>query len=162
MAFIDHGVWEFDIEEHIKNKKSCEGLSDVEQIFLELCCFFEHPDRTSFDLSKLFQFLDGSWLTLALEAIHLFFKKDTYLLPEGSDHMYIVDKAEVELLNQTQFADMLREAGFRYDRRKINVYYKRGKLPPEDKKIGGKVYWFIDTVEQYIQDLLKATGTEKR
>ncbi|MDT2248570.1 hypothetical protein P7H16_18890 [Paenibacillus larvae] len=41
------------------------------------------------------------------------------------------------------------------------MYYKRGKLPPEDKKIGGKVYWFIDTVEQYIQDLLKATGTEK-
>ncbi|ARF67758.1 hypothetical protein B7C51_07805 [Paenibacillus larvae subsp. pulvifaciens] len=39
-----------------------------------------------------------------------------------------------------------------------NLKSSISKLPPEDKKIGGKVYWFIDTVEQYIQDLLKATG----
>jgi hypothetical protein len=38
-----------------------------------------------------------------------------------------------------------------YDKRKLNVYYSRGKLPKADVELSGTRYWSKSTVEGYCE-----------
>jgi hypothetical protein len=53
--------------------------------------------------------------------------------------------------NQKQFADFLSENGLHYDKRKLNVYYSRGKLPEADIELAGTPYWSKYTVEGFYE-----------
>lgn len=126
-----------------------KGLNHVEATFLKLAWFFEEPEHENFNIGLLYHHLDGEWLELALELVTQFFKEDTFLIQqptfsiirEGKDHFY----------NQKQFADFLSESGLNYDKRKLNVYYNRGKLPKADVLLTGKPYWNRSTVEDFCE-----------
>lgn len=62
-------------------------MNTIEKTFLELALFFENPTTQGFDIKKLYDNLDNEWLELALELIHLFFAKDTYLINK-KNHSY--------------------------------------------------------------------------
>lgn len=56
-----------------------------------------------------------------------------------------------KIFNQKQFAYYLSENGLNYDKRKLNVYYSRGKVPKADIELAGTPYWSISTVEDFCE-----------
>ncbi|MFB4165632.1 hypothetical protein ACE1TI_17990 [Alteribacillus sp. JSM 102045] len=124
------------------------SLSNVEKTFLQLACFYEDPDHSSFNLAMVYQNLDNDWLEVALESLYIFFSEDTYLL---KDPTFSIMREGGEYMNQVQFADYLKENGLNYDRRKLNVYVKRGVLPAADLTVAGTKYWERATCEAFLQ-----------
>lgn len=125
-----------------------QSLSQVEQTFLKLACFFENPEQANFNLTCLYQNLDNSWLEWALELITLYFQEDTYLIQKPS---YFIIQDGSEYVNQSHFAEYLNENGLTYTRQKIKTYLDRGKLPEADMEIDGTKYWKRSTVESYYE-----------
>ncbi|USK35177.1 hypothetical protein LIT25_07645 [Bacillus sp. F19] len=62
-----------------------------------------------------------------------------------------VRKGSDGFFSQKQFADYLKENGLNYDKRKLNVYYYRGKIPEPDLELGGTVYWSRASVETFCE-----------
>ncbi|MCM2535305.1 hypothetical protein NDK43_26880 [Neobacillus pocheonensis] len=97
----------------------------------------------------MYHHLGNEWLDFALELVTQFFQEDTYLiqkpthsiLRETLDHYY----------NQKQFADFLLEHGLNYDKRKLNVYYSREKIPKADVELAGTPYWSKSRVEEFCE-----------
>lgn len=58
----------------------------------------------------------------------------------------------VEILGQTQVADLLQENGVDMDRRKVAVYYQRGHLPTPYIRMGKSPGWKKETIQKWIQD----------
>ncbi|MBL5769013.1 hypothetical protein MXL46_13755 [Heyndrickxia sporothermodurans] len=55
-------------------------LNDVEKTFLEMCLFFENPSKHSFDFRLVYLHLQDEWVIVALKALELFTRKDTYMI----------------------------------------------------------------------------------
>lgn len=129
--------------------KNSPELSQTELTFLDLANFFENPDQKEFYLSSIYHHLNDDWLEFALEVIHLFFTKDTYLI-KNHTHSIITDGDSY--MNQSRFADYLKENGLNYDRSKLGVYVKRGKAPKADIIISGTKYWERLTCERFLEE----------
>lgn len=143
-------------ENSFLREEALESLSEVERAFLKLAWFFEQPKHESFDLRILYQHLDDQRLELALGLIVGFFREDTFLITQPS---FLLIREGDEYLNQIQFADYLREQGLKYDRSKLNVYYKRGKIPKADVELSGTPYWSKKTVERYCEQEKKRVNS---
>ncbi len=95
------------VKDHLEEKNmNLIPLDDQTKIFLELAQFFENPKEKHFSLERLYQQLDNDWLELALESIHVFFTKDTYLIQKPT-HSLITDQEEY--LNQSRFVKFLKK-----------------------------------------------------
>lgn len=125
--------------------ETIEGLNQIESTFLNLAWYFENPENVEFNLGLLYRNLDNNWLELALELINRFFIENTYLIQKPT--LAIIRKDDNNYFSQIKFAEYLSENGLNFDRKKINVYYNRGKLPEPDLKIDGIPYWDKSTVE---------------
>jgi hypothetical protein len=130
-------------------EEAMKGLNQVEATFFKLACFFEEPEHENFNIGLLYQHLDNDWLELALELITQFFKEDTYLIQHPT--FSIIREGKDYFFNQKQFADFLSESGLNYDKRKLNVYYSRGKIPKADIELAGTPYWSKSTVEDFCE-----------
>lgn len=130
-------------------EEAMEGLNLVEATFLRLAWFFEDPEHQSFDIGLLYRQLDDDWLELALELTALFFREDTFLIKNPA--LSFVRKGSNGFFSQKQFANYLKENGLNYDRRKLNVYYHRGKIPEPDLELAGTVYWSRASVETFCE-----------
>jgi hypothetical protein len=130
-------------------EEAVEGLNHVEATCLTLACFFEEPEHKNFNIGLLYQHLNNNWLELALELITQFFKEDTYLIEQST--FSIIRKGNNEYFNQKQFADFLSDSGLNYDKRKLSVYYSRGKIPKPDVELAGTPYWSKSTVEGFCE-----------
>ncbi|MBZ5751343.1 hypothetical protein [Metabacillus rhizolycopersici] len=130
-------------------EEAMKGLNEVEATFLKLAWFFEEPEHENFNIGLLYQHLDNNWLELALELIVQFFREETYLIQDPV--LSLIRKGSNEYFNQKQFADYLSENGLNYDKRKLNVYYSRGKVPKADIILAGTSYWSRSTVEDFCE-----------
>jgi hypothetical protein len=130
-------------------EEAMQGLTDVEAVFLRLAWFFEAPEHESFNIGLLYQHLDNEWLEFSLELMTHFFREDTYLIQKPT--FSILRETPDHYFNQKQFADFLTENGLNYDKRKLNVYYSRGKLPKADVELAGTAYWSKSTVEEFCE-----------
>ncbi|MBT2733712.1 hypothetical protein [Bacillus sp. ISL-7] len=130
-------------------EEAMEGLTDVEAVFLKLAWFFEEAEQESFNIGLLYHHLDNEWLEFALELMSQFFREDTYLIQKPTHS--ILRETSADYFNQKQFADFLSEHGLNYDKRKLNVYYSRGKLPKADVKLAGTPYWSKSTVGEFCE-----------
>jgi hypothetical protein len=139
-------------ENVLLSNQALEILSEVEQVFLRLAWFFENPDKESFNLDSLYSQLDNDWLEFALEVIYTFFQKDTYLIQNPTSTIITGDD---HYLNQSSFANFLKENGLNYDRSKLNVYLSREKTPKPDITISGTKYWKQSTCEAFLKDELQ-------
>ena len=45
-------------------EEAMQGLTEVEAVFLRLACFFEAPEKESFNIGLLYHHLDNEWLEL--------------------------------------------------------------------------------------------------
>lgn len=133
-------------ESILLSSEALKGLDNVQATFLKLSWFFENPEQESFDIRQLYLYLDDEWLEFALELITEYFREDTFLIREPS---YSLIKDGSDYLSLTQFAEYLAEEGLRYDRQKLNLYYKRGLVPKPDIVVGGVKYWSKKTVQLY-------------
>lgn len=126
-------------------------LSEKEEVFYKLVLFFQSPEYQEFDLSILYEKLDGEDLRVALNSITIFFKKDTYLMDESETFTIV---KENEMFNQKMFSEYLIENGFpTMNNKALNVYYGRNQLPEPDLIIGNKPYWSKAKVENYAERL---------
>ncbi|MBP2080127.1 hypothetical protein [Oceanobacillus polygoni] len=130
-------------------EETLSKLSDVEQVFLRLAWFFENPGSENFNLESLYKFLDNEWLEFALEVIHIFFYKDTYLI-RNPQHSLVTDGNYY--MNQSRFAEFLQENGLKYDKAKLSVYITRGIVPKADITISGTKYWEQSTCEKFLKE----------
>ncbi|MBT2728826.1 hypothetical protein J7E63_18070 [Bacillus sp. ISL-75] len=130
-------------------EEAMQGLTEVEAVFLRLAWFFEAPEYESFNIGLLYHHLDNEWLEFALELMTQFFQEDTYLIQKPT--FSILRETPDHYFNQKQFADFLSEHGLNYDKRKLNVYYSRGKLPKADVELAGTPYWSKSTVEMFCE-----------
>jgi hypothetical protein len=130
-------------------EEAMKGLTDVEAVFLKLAWFFEAPEQESFNIGLLYHHLDNDWLEFALELLTQFFQEDTYLIQHPT--ISILRETKDHYFNQKQFADFLSEQGLNYDKRKLNVYYSRGKIPKADVELAGTSYWSKSTVEDFCE-----------
>jgi len=128
------------------------NLNQVESVFLRLAWFFENPNEQNFNLETLYKELDNDWLEMALEAIYIFFREDTYLISEPT-HSIITEGDYY--MNQSRFADFLQENGLNYDRSKLNVYLQRGIVPEPDITISGTEYWEKRNCERFLEEQLQ-------
>lgn len=128
-------------------EEAMKGLTEVDAVFLKLAWFFEAPEQESFNIGLLYHHLDNEWLEFALELMSQFFREDTYLIQKPTHS--ILRENQDDYFNQKQFADFLSENGLNYDKRKLNVYYSRGKIPKADLELAGTPYWTKSTVEEY-------------
>ncbi|MEK5066843.1 hypothetical protein [Cytobacillus sp. FSL R5-0596] len=133
-------------DENLFLSEEVQELDETQITFLKLACFFEAPDKRSFDLGYLYRSLDNDWLEFALELITEYFRDDTYLIQKPS---YSLIKEGSDFYSMAQFADELNKRGLRYDRQKLNLYFQRGKVPQPDLVIGGVKYWSEKTVQLY-------------
>lgn len=136
-------------ENVLSAEEAMDGLNPVEATFLTLAWFFEDPGRQEFNIGLLYNHLDDDWLELALELMALFFREDTFLIKKPA--LSFVRKGSNGFFSQKQFADYLKENGLNYDKRKLNVYYHRGKIPKPDLELGGTVYWRRASVETFCE-----------
>ncbi|MDQ0199939.1 hypothetical protein [Neobacillus ginsengisoli] len=130
-------------------KKQRKALTDVEAVFLKLAWFFEAPIQERFNIELLYHHLDNDWLEFALELLTQFFQEDTYLIQKPTHS--ILRETPADYLNQKQFADYLSEHGLNYDKRKLNVYYSRGKIPKADVELASTPYWSKSSVEEFCE-----------
>jgi hypothetical protein len=130
-------------------EEAMQGLTDVEAVFLRLAWFFEAPEYKSFNIGLLYHHLDNEWLEFSLELMIQFFQEDTYLIQKPTHS--ILRETPDQYLNQKQFADFLSEHGLNYDKRKLNVYYSRGKLPKADVELAETAYWSKSTVKEFCE-----------
>lgn len=124
-----------------------KNLNPVEKTFLDLVNFFEHPEKHDFQLQNIYQNLNDDWLLLALNAINLFFEKDTYLM-KNATHSII--KEGDDYLNQKEFVDFLNENGENYSEAKMSVYVQRGIIPSPDLILSNTRYWLKSTCEMFL------------
>lgn len=139
-------------DEESSTEHTSSELTEVEQVFLDLALFFENPKEENFNLACLYKHLDNDWLEFALEAIHTFFHKDTFLIQDPT-HSIITDGDFY--LNQARFAEFLTENGLNYDNAKLSMYIKRGIVPEADITISGTKYWERSTSEKFLEEQLK-------
>jgi hypothetical protein len=128
-------------------EEAMKGLNDVEVVLLKLAWFFEAPKSESFNMELLYHHLDDDFLELALEVITKFFREDTFLIKQPT--LSFIRKGNDDYFNQKEFASFLAEQGLNYDKRKLNVYYSRGKVPRADVELSGTPYWSRSTVEVF-------------
>lgn len=124
-------------------------LNQVEQVFLQLARFFENPNKEAFNLAVFYKDLDNEWLEFGLELIHRYFTDGTYLI-KNPTHSIITDGDYY--MNQTRFADYLKENGLNFDRAKLSMYIKRGIVPQADITISGTKYWERLTCENFLEE----------
>lgn len=156
------------VEKHYnKSLEAIENLSltNTDKTLLNLVKFFEAPDNNSFDIKEIYLNLSDDWLLLALEAIQIFFHKDTYLvnsyskgdlLFERGKNQYEKSELEKNLLTQKRFSQFLSENGLPFSEAKVSTYIKRGTFPEADVELFNKKYWKKETCEMYLKELKNA------
>lgn len=65
-------------------------------------------------------------------------------------------------LNQAEVAEMLQQNDINMDRRKVNVYYKRGHLPSPEIYVGNHPGWREATMKKWIEDYKAGKVLERR
>lgn len=135
----------------ILSEKALSSLNQIESVFLRLAWFFENPNEQNFNLETLYKELDNEWLEMALKAIYVFFREDTYLINEPT-HSIITEGDYY--MNQSRFAEFLQENGLNYDKSKLNVYLNRGIIPKSDITVSGTPYWERRTCERFLEKQL--------
>lgn len=143
------------LEKHLNDDESVlladevlSKMTDVEKTFLRLCWFFESPDTQNFNLETIYKNLQDDWLEFALASIFAFFTGDTYLIKKSNVSLVTED---TEYLSQAQFAEYLNENGLKYDKKKLNTYLTRGRIPSADLEVGGRKYWLKDTCRAFLK-----------
>lgn len=126
-------------------------LTQHERAIVSFGRFFEYEE--AFDLNSLFQEVDPEWIPVALEILQTYYYEDTYL-SKTPKPLIIHDSSD--LINQTEFAELLNTHGTKMDAKKIHMYRKRGKLPKETIYIGSKPYWLREDALSYISESQKA------
>lgn len=140
-----------DYDSHILSSETLVNFNEVEQTFLRLLWFFDNPEKENFNLELIYQTLSDSWLSLALESIFIFFKKDTYLL---QDPKFSLVKESDTFYNQSDFANFLNENNHEnFSRQMVHTYLKRGLFPEPDLIIGNTKYWKKETSINYLNSL---------
>lgn len=136
------------IEKYLKGDLP-DQMDEHSKVFLNLALFFEQPNHNSFSMERLFELRD-EWLELALETVHVFFAKDTYLI-NNPTHSFIKDE---DFLNQSRFVEFLTNNGLKYSKAKLSMYIKRGTMPEPDLILNDTKYWHIKTCEEFLQKQL--------
>lgn len=97
-----------------------------------------------YDFSKL-KSLQEKTRILVIAAL-----SEKYLEPTTN---FVFQRESDPIINQKIFADILSSYGHNFDIRKLNTYYKRGKMPAADLTINGTPYWYESTAEKYALSL---------
>ncbi|WP_242281149.1 hypothetical protein [Bacillus cereus group sp. BfR-BA-01347] len=135
------------------SQQAFESLNtEEERVFLEMIWFFEKPEENSFDMRLLYKYLNDERLVFGLDLLSHYFKYDTYLI-RNVDHSLILSAEDY--VTQSEFGRLLQGEGLNYNQRKIAMYRKRGKFVKEDVTVAGVPYWSKDTVQKYIDELLR-------
>ena len=129
-------------------KTDWKSLNEHEKALASLSRCFEYGE--TFDLNRIFKEMEPDWIPFALEQLSTFFYEDTYL---AKTQKPLIIKDPGDLLNQSDFALLMREHGNNTDAKKIHMSRKRGKLPKETIMISGKPYWIREEVQRYIQSI---------
>ena len=135
-------------------KENIKDLEGTEKVFGELAIAIFNNEPFSLET---FNELSFEQLNTAIEAIRcLKSNKGIYDVDEQKPLILKESAANAAeppaFLSQTQISDMLQEKGIDLDRRKVNIYYKRGHLPPPNALIGAIPGWRKDTIEKWIID----------
>lgn len=138
------------IENEGGNIERVQGLDEIEKTFLRLAHFFEYPDKNKFDIRELYNHLSDEQLLLALNAIKLFFEKDTFLIKKYN-HSIIRDANDY--YNQKEFVEYLNEHGQNYSAAKLSVYIQREVIPEPDLIISDTRYWLKSTCEKFVKGI---------
>lgn len=56
------------------------NLNSTESVFFDLCLFLKSPNTQHFDFHKVYENLRGEWIEIALEALELFSREDTFII----------------------------------------------------------------------------------
>ena len=139
------------LEKAMKEDTTGTLTDSIDNTFLRLLKFVENPNE-QFEINELYSNLNGEELKFALEVINTFFKKDTYLLAEVSEDIYL-DGDTSHLYNMSNFAKKINNEGIRFYRQKVNTYLERNKFPQPDIVVSGVKHWKEETVLKYIQEL---------
>jgi hypothetical protein len=141
------------LREHIGDNP-CENqqtLNNIDKTFLQLISFFENPEKEHCDLNMFYANLEGDWLQFAIEMISLYFRKDTYLIPELTESIIISD----DYVDQSSASRLLAKKGVKnFTQSKIATYIGRNKFPKEDLVVAGKKFWKTSTIDKYAINLL--------
>ena len=130
-------------------------LTNVEDVYYQLALFIGDPETYSFNINLLYKFLENEDLSFALKIITVFFQKDTYLIKESGNILIGLEELNnTKMYNQTMFANYLSVNGLNFSPNKLSTYYGRKKLPKADLVINNTPYWFEQTVELYMKELL--------
>lgn len=126
---------------------NCKDVGGNDKEIIEsLKMYFE--GKGSFDLKNMND-LEPEVLLPALKAINTYFTEDMYVL---RNYEVLMLSKNNPLIDQIKFAQMLKEHGFKYDRKKFSVYLSRGVMPPHDVQIGSKKYWYESTAKEFIKN----------
>src|SRR5690606_33950560 len=98
-----------------------------ETTFYNLCLFLKNPEKHTFQLNELVDYLEGEDLVLALKVIVDFFELNSKLLNNNQHHLLKEMFNEVKMLDQKNIALYLEKLGYDLGNNAktvINVYYK--------------------------------------
>lgn len=141
-------------ESVILEQRTLDKLNDTEQVFLKMIWFFEQPHENNFNLYDLLEYVDGDWLSFALECIFVYFSEDTYLIKRPTFSVVTEDKV---YLNQNGFTNFLNvhkdKHNKNFSRPMLNTYLKRGLIPKPDLTVADTKYWLKETCEEYLYSI---------
>ncbi|MBM7554516.1 hypothetical protein [Thalassobacillus pellis] len=140
------------VRRRLDGQELSQPLNDVEQVMYQLCLYFDHPRAHTFALQQIYDLRDGKWIAFVLEAIRLFFERDTYVMAGETLPSFVQDSERGAYFNQSDFARYLQDQGIPYTQNKIAVYRKRGKFPSEDFIFDGKPFWLRETVLRFVEE----------
>lgn len=145
-------------------REQIKDLEGADKVFGELAIALFNNEPFSLEM---FNELSLEQLNTALEAVR-YLKNNKEIYDTDKQKPMILKEntasaaAPPSFLGQTQVANMLQEKGIDLDRRKVNVYYKRGHLPPPNALIGSTPGWRKDTIEKWIKDYEAGRILERR
>ncbi|MFC4737178.1 hypothetical protein ACFO4L_11315 [Bacillus daqingensis] len=136
-----------------------EQLTDQEYPFYALYLFLKDPDTNGFDIRLLNSLTDREDALMILSFIERYIQTCRYstskaTMPIKRPPVAYKTKKEPVYFNQTDVARYLQDQGHKsWNRHKVHVYYKRGKLPEPDKQLSNTPYWELETVQLFSRAL---------
>ncbi|MBU8732552.1 hypothetical protein KM915_21110 [Cytobacillus oceanisediminis] len=76
-----------------QKRKNILLLNEVEKTFLDMCRFFLNPSNKSFDYGSVYRYLNDEWVVVALKALEIFSKQDTYLIQKPNHSILISERS---------------------------------------------------------------------
>ncbi|MEN0645532.1 hypothetical protein MKY91_20415 [Alkalicoccobacillus gibsonii] len=146
------------LENHIQGVTQPSTV--IEQTLVDLISFFKSPDTQIFNLNNLYLSLKNEDLFNAINAITIFFMKDSGNMTDGTNVIPDLIKEE-KIFYSTMLSKFLIEHGFEsYSPQKVVVYAKRkmdkpsfNKIPqPDFYDVANKPYWFESTAAKFVEE----------